>query len=255
MIEFTPPNREIAELRDTFVTAKPFRFLVIDNFLPQEQFDAALRAFPGPDAPIWLQYRSGAENKKLQSQNLELVDAPLLDVLNLLNEPKFTQWIEAITDIPDLIPDPEYHGGGLHQTLMGGHLSMHIDYNRQATQGWHRRLNAILYLNETWEASWGGSLEFWTDEVKERAHSILPLGNRLVVFETTERSWHGHPDPLNPPRGITRKSIAAYYYSAERPESEIAPEHSTVFRTRPGEKLVPTSIDLLSKVKRFFLNK
>jgi len=250
MQSFLSSHTDVAILRDSFVNAKPFRFLVIDNFLPPSQFEAAAKAFPSPDAPMWLEYRSGTENKKLQSQNFDSIDAPLANVLAYLNEPEFTKWLEQITDIENIIPDPEYHGGGLHQTLKGGHLAMHVDYNRHSTQGWHRRLNAILYFNETWNASWGGCLEFWTNGVKERAHVIPPVGNRLVVFETTESSWHGHPDPLTPPPGVTRKSIAAYYYTTERPENEIAASHNTVFQARPGEKFSLTTRDLLSKVKR-----
>lgn len=52
--------------------------------------------------------------------------------------------------------------------------------------------------------------------------SIAPLRNRLIVFETTGQGgpavsphYHGHPSPLRCPAGRSRRSIAAYYYSAE----------------------------------------
>jgi len=255
MIDYSLPHLDVTKLRSSFMNAKPFRFLVVDNFLPESQFALAASVFPEPEAPMWLKYRSGAENNKLQSQNFQLVDADLRNVLKLLNEPHFVEWLSNVTSIDGLIPDPEYHGGGLHQTLKGGHLGIHVDYNKHTTQGWHRRLNAILYFNEKWEESWGGSLEFWNADVSERVQMIAPLGNRLVVFETTETSWHGHPDPLNPPIGITRKSIATYYYSLDRPAEEIAPEHNTVFKTRPGEKFAVTPREMLSKAKRLLIRK
>jgi hypothetical protein len=58
-----------------------------------------------------------------------------------------------------------------------------------------------------------------------------------VVFTTTDTSFHGHPEPLACPEGRTRKSIALYYYSRDRPEGEGGGEHSTLFQARPGEQL------------------
>jgi hypothetical protein len=66
---------------------------------------------------------------------------------------------------------------------------------------------------------------------------ILPIFNRCVVFSTTSTSFHGHPEPLACPEGETRKSIALYYYSKERPAEERAGEHNTLFQARPGEEL------------------
>ena len=43
----------------------------------------------------------------------------------------------------------------------------------------------------------------------------------MVVFSTTNNSYHGHPDPLNCPEDVTRNSIAMYYYTKTRPESEL----------------------------------
>src|SRR3954451_2101370 len=66
---------------------------------------------------------------------------------------------------------------------------------------------------------------------------VFPYFNRCVVFSTTSTSYHGHPDPLNCPEGETRKSIALYYYSKDRPAGERAGVHNTLFEARPGEEL------------------
>ena len=42
---------------------------------------------------------------------------------------------------------------------------------------------------------------------------ILPILNRCVIFNTTSKSIHGHPEPLNVPSHIRRQSIAVYYYT------------------------------------------
>ena len=63
---------------------------------------------------------------------------------------------------------------------------------------------------------------------------VLPVFNRCVVFSTTETSYHGHPDPLTCPDNRARRSLATYYYTNGRPERELADQHTTIFKTRPG---------------------
>lgn len=222
-------------LHPRYVGAAPFPHIAVDNFLPAERYRALSAAFPGPEADLWFQFRSGKENKKLQSRDHDALPPVIRDFIADANGPDFIRFLENLTGIDGLIADPDLHGGGLHQTLPGGHLGMHVDYNFHSVTKLDRRLNVILYLNDEWDEAWGGSLEFWDEDVRSKVQSIAPVGNRLVVFNTDEKSWHGHPDPLRCPDGITRKSIALYYYTKGRPVTEAAPEHNTIFKERPGE--------------------
>ena len=219
--------------------ATPFPHIVIDHVLSPEAFKRLSSGFPGPDKPIWLRYKSGKENRKLQSQNFEDLPTDFQDLINYLNGPVFTSYLERLTGIQGLIPDAHLFGGGLHQSLPRAHLGLHIDYNKHPTLGLDRRLNAILYLNEDWEDAWGGHLELWDADAQTRVQRIAPIGNRLIIFNTDERSWHGHPDPLACPPGRTRKSVALYYYTNGR-DDVAADGHNTVFRERPGEVFKPT---------------
>jgi hypothetical protein len=221
--------------RQTYAVAQPFEHCVIDNFLEQDVFDALCRSFPGPDDDVWFKFGTGRENRKLQSRDLSNVPWIFRLLFSELNGVDFVSFLEDLTAIDRLIPDPHLFGGGLHQTLSGGHLGVHVDYNFHARWNLDRRLNAILYLNDVWEDHWGGHLEFWDREMKTCVEQIEPVGNRLVVFNTTEWSWHGHPEPLATPPGRTRKSVAMYYYSNGRPDTERAEAHNTIFKERPGE--------------------
>jgi hypothetical protein len=102
----------------------------------------------------------------------------------------------------------------------------------------HRRLNLILFLNREWDESWGGCLELHKDPWDPDANSvsmIVPIANRAVLFETTERSWHGFSRIALPPdrQHISRKSVAVYYYTASRPAAEAVASHGTVYVPRP----------------------
>ncbi|MBK0391948.1 2OG-Fe(II) oxygenase [Ramlibacter algicola] len=220
--------------------AKPFPHIVFDDFLAPEIIAELVRDFPGPEDHAWLRYRAPAEKDKLQSTSELQMPPTVRGIINAFNSSTFVKFLEKLTGIEGIVPDPHLFGGGMHQTLPGGHLKVHIDYNFHAKWKLDRRLNVLLYLNEDWQEEWNGHLELWEgdrENLRERTHRILPLANRLVIFNTDERSWHGVPEPLLCPPGRTRKSIALYYYSNGRPEEERGDVHNTVFLARPGEKI------------------
>lgn len=120
-------------------------------------------------------------------------------------------------------------GGGLHQIENGGKLGIHSDFGLHTINGEtvYRRINVLLYLNEDWKEEYNGHLLLLDKNTKEVVKSILPKFNTMVVFNTNSDSFHGHPVPLNTPNGITRKSLALYYYTKEKPDGKI--NYDTVF--------------------------
>jgi Rps23 Pro-64 3,4-dihydroxylase Tpa1-like proline 4-hydroxylase len=154
-----------------------------------------------------------------------------------LNSATFIDFLERLTGIAGLIPDPHFEGGGLHQIERGGHLKVHADFNRHPRTGLERRLNVLIYLNRDWKDEYGGAFELWNEDMTTSEEKVMPYFNRCVIFSTTSKSYHGHPEPLTCSAGETRKSIALYYYSKERPAEERGPAHNTLFQARPGENL------------------
>lgn len=155
-----------------------------------------------------------------------------------LNSADFLGFLERLTGIEGLIPDPYLEGGGIHQIGTGGYLKIHTDFNYHSHLRLHRRLNLLLYLNPGWRAEWGGAIELWDADVTECKASYLPLFNRMVLFSTTDQSYHGHPDPLACPDTVRRNSIALYYYTVDRPQDEVRFSKSTMtnYQPRPSEK-------------------
>ena len=156
-------------------------------------------------------------------------------VLNQFNTASFINFVEELTDIKGLIPDPHYHGGGLHTIERGGHLNIHADFNRHARLNLDRRINALLYLNEGWKDEWGGHIELWDETMTKAVRKVAPEFNRLVIFAITDTAFHGHPEPLACPPDRKRRSLALYYYSNGRPESEKTAPHQTLWRSGTGD--------------------
>jgi Rps23 Pro-64 3,4-dihydroxylase Tpa1-like proline 4-hydroxylase len=223
--------------REDYQQAKPFPHIVIDNFLPEFVLDNILTEFPKAGDIDWQKFENKAE-KKLANKHEKHMGDNTRSLLYQFNSSTFIEFLENITGIEGIIPDPHFEGGGLHQIERGGYLKMHVDFNRNNKLHLDRRLNLLLYLNKDWKEEYGGYLELWDKEITQCEKKILPVFNRLVIFTTTDFSYHGHPEPLTCPEGWTRKSLALYYYTNGRPAEEISgKEHYTIFQARPGEDL------------------
>ena len=220
----------------------PFPHAILDGVFDPKAIDEVVANFPKPD-PSWWKYDNPLE-RKFAKDNLHDEHPAIQEIVAKLQSNVFVSFIERLTGIRGLIVDHSLRGGGLHQIARGGKLDIHADYNVHPVTGLDRRVNVLLYLNPEWKEEWGGQLELWSGNASgliKCERSILPTLGRLVVFSTTDNSYHGHPDPLTCPEGITRKSIALYYYSNGRPEEERSEPHSTIYMKRPED---PDSIEI-----------
>jgi Rps23 Pro-64 3,4-dihydroxylase Tpa1-like proline 4-hydroxylase len=234
MSVLAPYDREA--LKTQFQTAKPFRWLKIDGFLKSELADLVSASYPPFEqaAALGDQFTRVNENRKVQIVDYERFPDPVKQLADAIASQSFMDDLAYIVGIPNLLWDAKYAGGGMHETANSGWLDVHIDFNFNDKMMTHRRLNILIFLNPVWDEQWGGVLELWDIDVKNREHGLLPLHNRCVIFETSDISWHGVTSVQCPP-GIVRKSFAAYYYTKEAPAGWDGQMHNTIFKARPDE--------------------
>lgn len=219
-----------ARLHADYDAADPYPHAVLDDFLPLDLLRRVNEEFPGRKAG---RFADDQSNLKTGYQ-LDLVESPFItNLLSALNAAPFLGFLEALTGIERLLPDPYFDGSGLHETARGGHLSIHTDFNLHRKFPLFRRINLILFLNEDWEEEYGGELELWSRDMQERRNAVLPCMARAVVFNTDESSYHGHPEPLRSPEGVYRRSIALYYFTVPEDPGAIR-KHTTRFVRRAG---------------------
>ncbi|HKD05259.1 MAG TPA: 2OG-Fe(II) oxygenase [Bryobacteraceae bacterium] len=220
------------ELAGKFAAARPFRHVIVDDFFEPGLCAELVEQFPRFDRGHSLN-ESGRPGKKSTIQEVRSIGAAYRRVDQIIRSVDFLRLIATITGIGEPLYDPDYVGGGTHETLPGGELDPHVDFNYHPRTRLHRRLNLIVFLNPRWESEWGGCLELLSDPWDRDPQRIVPVANRAVLFETTESSWHGF-DLVNPPEGldISRRSFAIYFYSKARPATQMTASHGTFYYQR-----------------------
>jgi hypothetical protein len=211
---FPPPYPDVAE---RFASAEPFPHIVIDDVLTAPA-ESLLESFPPPDWPYWKTFQDAYQVGKSFCQDVERIPAAFQALIADLSTPTFLTWLEAVTGIEKLIPDPYLEGGGLHCSAPGGLLAPHSDFHLYTQLGLYRRVNVLLYLNPGWREEWGGCLEFLRKGERQPTVRVVPDYGRLVVFRTDDQSVHGFSRSTAPP-DVRRRSIALYYYTAEETQS------------------------------------
>ncbi len=228
LFTFSTPELEVLaqEKRPHYLSASPWPHAVFDDFLPETVAQNILEEFPSPDYPMWLDWKVRDPENQPKKQgighasNLELASPIIHNIIFAFNSFPFLNFLENLTAIEQLLPDPYLNGGGIQQVLNGGKLSVHTDFNRIESLGLYRRINILLYLNKDWQPEYNGELELWTPDLDQCAKSISPNFNRLVVFETNKKTFHGHPKPLNLPPNVTRKAVTLYYYTSHAADNK-----------------------------------
>ncbi|HLI79535.1 MAG TPA: 2OG-Fe(II) oxygenase [Candidatus Binataceae bacterium] len=205
------------QFHERYISAQPFPHIVLDDFLSEEILDRCLCDFPSHSSSH-ISYDRAQERGKFEFKP-DTLSAPLRSLFYSFNSAPFILFLENLTGIRGLIPDPYFAGGGLHEVVNGGHLNIHADFNHQEILNLERRLNVLIYLNRDWREEYGGCLELWDQLMLKCVERVVPSFNRCVIFNTSPTSYHGNPEPVNHPSNLSRRAIALYYYTASWSDS------------------------------------
>ena len=216
----------LAQHASAYRGAQPFPHAVIDGLFPPSVLAAVAAEIP---EERFARQVSGATagsprnpNQRLKQQlRDEYGMGPATRmVFAALKSSVFLRFLERLTGVAHLVPDPGFDGSGLHVTGDRGFLTVHADFNHLPAFDLDRRVNCFVYLNKDWLDSWGGHLELWDRNLTHCRQRIAPHFGRFVAFTTNDLSWHGHPAPMALPPGRSRRSLALYYYTNGRPVDE-----------------------------------
>ena len=200
---------------DSFWDSKPFPHIIIDNFLDNQYAHLVANEFPSYDYSQLRGYNNPLEHKKLLN-HWDHFGEYTYKLITALNSDSFiTQFVSGLTGEGSLHADHGLNGAGIFMHSAGGRLNPHLDYDIHPKLGLQRRFNLLIYLTPSWDSQWQGDFVMYDYQSSNiRFKSISPLFNRAILFETTN-NWHGVPDPLRIPNGITRNAIGIFYLTSK----------------------------------------
>jgi hypothetical protein len=247
----------VADARSAaYAAGDPFPHAVIDGLIDPLALRRVLAELPSRDASGWTTWDTVNEWKYV-FDNPERFGPYARALATELNSSEFVRFLERLSGIDGLIPDPHLTAAGYFDVRTGGFLNVHVDFARNPKLSLVRRINVLVYLNEGWQEDWGGQLELCRTIDGEPVQSIVPVFNRMVVFSTPDAA-HGHPVPVKAPDRQSRLCFSAYYFtSPEQPDSPTS-LNGVLFAERHGGRryadarrlLPPVVVDGLKAARR-----
>jgi len=224
-IDYRALYRRAEELHSKYIDATPFPSILFEDFFSSETYREMCLAFPDPGSEIWKK----PSNKHTQGKSVtrqgelglkeSLFNESQRRLFMELHSSMFLHFLEILTGISGLLPDPYFAEGSFAMSESGGYLDIHADFSHHDRTGLERRVNILFYLNDEWQEAYGGALTLYDADLKPMQR-FFPHGNRLAVFTTSPSSFHGFPEPITCPVGMYRKSLNLYYYTLPRRERE-----------------------------------
>jgi len=238
------------ELARAFARAHPFPHIVIDDLFDEDVLKSVVTEMPAADTS-WTEWESAHERKRVQS-NTAVFGPTTRQLAADLTSPEFLDFLERLTGIDALIPDPHFDAAGYFDIGPGGYLDLHYDFARNERLNLDRRVNVLVYLNEGWQPGWGGELVLAESLEGPPVEEVVPVMNRTVVFLTPD-AVHGHPVAVASPDGQHRLCFSSYYFTSPIRSDAPRMNHGVVFadgllgsaRRHARRWLPPVAIDAL----------
>jgi Rps23 Pro-64 3,4-dihydroxylase Tpa1-like proline 4-hydroxylase len=219
-------------------TKKPFRYTVISNFFNKNTYKKLNSEYPPINDKRWYKYRDKIDNKKnIFEQKMVGISNPndlpshSLKIFKYLNSYQFCKEIEKSTGIKGLLPDTHNEIGqwaGMRAMLKGAYQKIHSDARLHPHLKLEKKITIVGYVNDNWVKEDGGYTEIWNNTMTKCVDKVAPIGNSILLFENTSKSYHGVPEVNS-----FRKSFLISYVTKTENFKETRPKAQ--FVKRPNE--------------------
>lgn len=248
-------NQDFDKLYSEFNdSTKPFRYVVIDNFFKDSVIDKLHKEFPEVTDDRWVYTRPKFYGKpNIFEKKMYAISVPenlpeyWYEVIMNLNSKSFCEYTSKFTDINGLLPDEHNDIGqwsGIRYMAKGSKQLIHSDARLHPHTKLEKKITVVGYLNKKWNDEDDGCIEIWNNDLTKCVDRILPLYNRITLFENTDKSYHGVP-VVN--KG--RKSFMMTLVKRDDSFEEIRPKAKFVKRpNEDDEKLFDELAEIRAKL-------
>ena len=189
--------------------ASPWPHIVIDGLINPAVIAAAESEELKPALGLPLRHAT----RQIKAETPRPSGPSALAILQALCGESFVAFLEGLTGINGLIPDPAHYWAGLHVFPLGAFQALHRDFRVHPITRLFHRVNVLVYLNSDWRSDYGGDLELWTSDGSNCERRIPPGAGTSLIFESSWAAVHGVPDRIRCPANRARLSLASNYYT------------------------------------------
>jgi hypothetical protein len=221
----TKKYHNISELKTEYESRPPWPNIELKDFIPIE----TIRAMKDECNRLnWDKKFTRKGSHMLEKIGVD--DCPVArETVNQLHSATFLNWLSELTGHYDLIVDPYLIGAGYMRCFNGDSLKIHTDFNWNDTLKCHRMISLIFYLNEDWREEWNGDLQLWDFKNTKCLQKIYPTAGNAIIYRYHNLGFHGHPNPIDCPKGITRDGFRIFYYVAKQAFSPDDRPHRSLY--------------------------
>jgi hypothetical protein len=248
-------HNNLALLKNAFFEAKPFPYIVLDNFLDDKYYEELTKILSSKNRPsLGKKFKTDVEFNKAISLNSDL-PVSVSDIVDELNKPYWVENLKGLTGIETLVATSNGNTllANYHEMTQGGILGSHVDHSFEPELGLPHVLNIVLYLSHDWDSGFGGNTILFNKNGSKAIAKVDYKPNRAIIFLHTPYSFHG-VDRIKGNGSIVRKSLYVDYYSESfDPFKNMTFDfpnkwfkHSTSFR-------LPNFLDYFKKENRHYL--
>lgn len=225
---------DIEKLRIQYDSHPYYGKIDIPNFLPEQVSEQC--AIELENLPLELGKKFTRKGSAMWEYN-NLTNTPIQEQLvNVLHSSQFISWVEKVSGVNRLIPDPHLIGAGYMKSFAGDTLKVHTDFNWVEELHLHRAVSIIIYFNKDWDPKWGGALDFFDFSKKTKVSSTLPAFGNMLMWTYHNLVFHGMERPMTCPDNVSRKGIRIFYYKSNSKPDPIHPPHRSLYWYDEDEK-------------------
>ncbi len=209
-----PIYNNLSNLKDSFFSAKPFPYIVLDDFLDPLYFSELSKVLNGNSRPeLGKSFETDVEFNKAISLNSNLPEL----VSNIVTKLNSQIWLNNLKDLTGINTLVSTNNGNTllanyHEMTQGGLLGSHVDHSFEPELGLPHVLNIVIYLSSDWDPNFGGGTLLYNRTGSKVIAKIDYRPNRAIIFLHTPYSFHG-VDRLKNNGSIVRKTLYVDYYS------------------------------------------
>lgn len=206
---------DAAQLAEDYRRAKPYCHLMIDDFFQPDVLRQLQAELVDKEVNFKKLFGDTLQTNKTISTGDDV--PPVISLIAAkLSSPYMLRYLERVTGLKRLIPDPYYNTdyGYYHIVGSGGVLASHVDHSRHSSLQVPHVLNLVVYLSPDWDEKDGGSLYLYDATGTRIEQRFTCKANRAMIFACTPTAFHG-VEPVSKTSKSRRHSLYFGYYSVD----------------------------------------